>query len=114
MRHSTCVLSLAYAVLAGVYSFCLGGQHAGVGRVGLGAPLGFFPLFTPEFSKKEIFGENHDVNPPQVGDLVLVGLDSGLPCHRKDCDCRRVPPAITLVGIVPHLHPSSDFFFSFP
>ena len=62
----------------------MGGTHDGVGRVGLGPPVGFSPLFTPEFSKKEIFGENHDVNPPQVGDLVLVGLDSGLPCHRKE------------------------------
>ena len=41
-----------------------------------------------------------------MGDLMLVGLESGLPCHKKDCGCRRVPPTITLVGIlvVPHLH----------
>ena len=40
----------------GVYFFCLGGTHAGVGRVGLGPPVGVFPLFTPEFSqhKKKI------------------------------------------------------------
>ena len=91
------------------------GYHAGVGRVGLGPPVGVFPLFTPEFSQhKENFRQNHDVNPPQMGDLMLVGLESGLPCHKKDCGCRRVPPTITLVGIVPHLHPASDFFFSFP
>ena len=35
-----------------------------------------------------------------MGDLVLVGLESGLPCHRKDLCSRRVPPTITLVGIV--------------
>ena len=39
--------------------FAWGGQHAGVGRVGLGAPVGFFPLFTLEFSqqKKKISAE---------------------------------------------------------
>ena len=31
---------------------------------------------------------------------TLLGLESGLPCHKKDCGCRRVPPTITLVGIV--------------
>ena len=101
-----------------VVYFCLAGHHDGVGRVGLGPPVGIcgFPslhagIFTAE---KENFRKNHDVNPPQMDDLVLVGLESGLPCHRKDCGCRRVPPTITLVGMVPHLHPSSDFFFSFP
>ena len=54
-----------------------------------------------------------DVNPPQMGDLMLVGLESGLPCHKKDYGCRRVPLTITLVGITPP-SPSSDFFFSFP
>ena len=29
-----------------------GGQHAGVGRVGLGPPVGVFPLFT-NFQKKK-------------------------------------------------------------
>ena len=33
--------------------FCLGGTHDGVGRVGLGPPVGFFPLFTPEFSQQK-------------------------------------------------------------
>jgi len=51
--------------------FCLGGPHPGVGRVGLGPPVGVFPLPTLEFSEKEIvIRRNHDVNPPQVGDLV--------------------------------------------
>ena len=31
--------------------FCFGGPHAGVGRVGLGPPVGGFPLFTLEFSQ---------------------------------------------------------------
>ena len=33
--------------------FCLGGYHAGVGRVGLGPPVGVFPLFTLEFSQQK-------------------------------------------------------------
>ena len=47
----------------GVY-FCLGGTHDGVGRVGLGPPVGFFPLFTPEFSqhKKKFSRGNHTVS----------------------------------------------------
>ena len=52
---------------------CLGGPHAGVGRVGLGPPVGFSPLFTLEFSqqKKKISG--HDVKRrPQMGDLMLL------------------------------------------
>ena len=70
-------------------------------------------IFTAE---KEIFRGNHDVNPPQVGDLVLVGLESGLPCHRKEGLWLQESTTthITLVGIVPHLHSSCDFFFSFP
>ena len=36
----------------GVY-FCLGGPHDGVGRVGLGPPVGFFPLFKLEFSQQK-------------------------------------------------------------
>ena len=66
---------------AGVCYFCLAVRHDGVGRVGLGPPVGVFPLFTPEFTaEKEVFRINHDVNlPPQVCDLVLVGLESGLP-----------------------------------
>ena len=35
------------------YFFCLGGTHDGVGRVGLGPPVGFSPLFTPEFSQQK-------------------------------------------------------------
>ena len=34
----------------------------------------------------------------------MLDLESGLPCHRKDCGCRGVPPTITLV-IVPHRFP---------
>ena len=30
-----------------------GGRHDGVGRVGLGPPVGFFPLFTLEFSQQK-------------------------------------------------------------
>ena len=82
-------------------------------------------LFMPEFSqqKKNFFAEitMSTLQPsprPKLCDLVLVGLESGLPCHRKDCGCRIVAPTITLVGIVglivPHLHRSGDFFFSFP
>ena len=41
------------AIQPRVVTFCLGGPHAGVGRVGLGLPLGFFPLFTPEFSQQK-------------------------------------------------------------
>ena len=101
---------------SGVGSFCLGGTHDGVGRVGLGPPVGFFPLFKLEFSQqKKKFPRKSRCQPtPQMGDLMLVELESGLPCHKKDCGCRRVPPTITLVGIVPHLHPSNNFFFSFP
>ena len=33
--------------------FASGGPHDGVGRVGLGLPVGFFPLFTPEFSQQK-------------------------------------------------------------
>ena len=33
--------------------FAWGGQHDGVGRVGLGTPVEFFPLFTPEFSQQK-------------------------------------------------------------
>ena len=40
------------AMSAAVFS-CLGGHHDGVGRVGLGLPVGFFPLFTPEFSQQK-------------------------------------------------------------
>ena len=36
-----------------VGAFCLGVPHDGVGRVGLGPPVGFFPLFTPEFSQQK-------------------------------------------------------------
>ena len=43
--------------LSGVCYSCLGGPHAGVGRVGLGPPVGVFPLFKLEFSEKELFGE---------------------------------------------------------
>ena len=39
--------------VSGVHSFCLGGTHAGVGRVGLGPPVGFSPLFTLEFSQQK-------------------------------------------------------------
>ena len=35
------------------FIFAWGGTDAGVGRVGLGPPLGFFPLFTPEFSQQK-------------------------------------------------------------
>ena len=38
---------------SGVCYFCLAGPHDGVGRVGLGPPVGFFPLFTPEFSQQK-------------------------------------------------------------
>ena len=31
----------------------MGVPHDGVGRVGLGPPVGFFPLFTPEFSQQK-------------------------------------------------------------
>ena len=54
-----------------------------VGRVGLGPPVGVFPLFKLEFSKKNSRG-NHDVNPPQMGDLMLVGLESGLPAMSQE------------------------------
>ena len=37
----------------GVYYFCLAGPHAGVGRVGLGPPVGVFPVFTPELSQQK-------------------------------------------------------------
>ena len=33
--------------------FCFGGPHDGVGRVGLGPPVGFFPLFKLEFSQQK-------------------------------------------------------------
>ena len=36
----------------GVY-FCLAGYHDGVGRVGLGPPVGVFPLFKLEFSQQK-------------------------------------------------------------
>ena len=38
---------------SGVFYFCLGGHHDGVGRVGLGPPVGFPPLFTLEFSQQK-------------------------------------------------------------
>jgi len=40
------------AKAGGVY-FCLGGPHDGVGRVGLGPPVGVFPLFKLEFSQQK-------------------------------------------------------------
>ena len=33
-----------------IFFLLLGGTHAGVGRVGLGPPVGVFPLFKLEFS----------------------------------------------------------------
>ena len=41
------------AASARVFYFCLTDTHDGVGRVGLGPPVGFFPLFTPEFSQQK-------------------------------------------------------------
>ena len=63
--------------------FAWGGPHAGVGRVGRSGPSRrVFPsLHAGNFTaEKEIFRGNHDVNTPQVVDLVLVGLESGLSC----------------------------------
>ena len=53
-----------------VYSFfAWGGQHDGVGRVGLGPPVGFFPLFAPEFSQqKKIFF------PAEITKTLLFGI----------------------------------------
>ena len=50
----------------GVY-FCLGGPHDGVGRVGLGPPVGVFPLFKLEFSqqKKKFCAEITMSTPPK-------------------------------------------------
>ena len=46
--------------------------------------------------------------------MVLVGLESGLPCHRKDYWLQESTTGPHhLVGIVP-LDKSHDFFFSFP
>ena len=63
-----------------VTGVCLGGTHDGVGRVPSGFSLSWSTwtlqagIFT---AKKEIFRGSHDVNPPQMGDLMLVGLESG-------------------------------------
>ena len=36
-----------------VYFFCLGGPDAGEGRIGLGPPVGVFPLFKLELSQQK-------------------------------------------------------------
>ena len=42
-----------FLVRPGVFFFCVGGPHDGVGRVGLGPPVGVFPLFKLEFSQQK-------------------------------------------------------------
>ena len=45
--------SMFFTFLQVCVLFAWGGTHDGVGRVGLGPPVGFFPLFTPEFSQQK-------------------------------------------------------------
>ena len=51
--HKKAKMRLKVVIKSGVCYFCLAGYHAGVGRVGLGPPVGFFPLFKLEFSQQK-------------------------------------------------------------
>ena len=79
---------------SGVCTSCLAGRHDGVGRVGLasGPSRRVFPSLQAGIFKKRNFPRKSRCQPSPMGDLMLVGLESGLPCHKKDCGCRRVPP----------------------
>ena len=66
-----------------MYSFLA--SDSGVARVGLGPPGRVFPSLQfseKESSRKEMFRKSR--NPAQMGDLMLVGFESDLPCHTKD------------------------------
>ena len=100
--------------------FLLGRPHAGVyrGRSSPALPrvsLSLHAGISQQNPEKRHFPVKSRCQPSPLGDLMLVGLESGLPCHfhRKDClwlqESTTIAIALLLVT-VPHLHRRSDFF----